>query len=130
MKKLIDANLLIRYFVNDDPKKALAVQGLLKRTKDTLVLTDIVVAELVWVLTSFYNLTKEEIVEKISSLITFEKIASNNQILTKALLIYKTTNVDFIDAYLASYAQEENIPQIYSYDKHFDKIPSLRRVAP
>ena len=58
MAKLLDANLIIRYLIEDDPKKAQAFEKLLKTSKEPLIITDVTVSETVWVLSSYYKLRK------------------------------------------------------------------------
>ena len=55
----IDTNLFIRYLTNDDSKKADRVDRLLEQAanrKIKLLTAEIVLAEVVWVLESFYHL--------------------------------------------------------------------------
>ncbi|MDO8638200.1 MAG: PIN domain-containing protein [Candidatus Daviesbacteria bacterium] len=131
MNKLIDSNLIVRYLIQDDPKKALAVRKLLENNKATLLLTDIVTAELVWTLDSFYHLTRSEILEKLQSLLDLDSIKANKELLSRSLQIYQTYNIDFIDAYLAAYCDaKKNIKGIYSFDKDFDKIKDIKRFEP
>ncbi|MDO8570627.1 MAG: PIN domain-containing protein [Candidatus Daviesbacteria bacterium] len=131
MNKLIDSNLIVRYLIQDDPKKALAVRKLLENNKTTLLLTDIVIAELVWTLDSFYHLTRLEILEKLQSLLDLDSIKAHKELLSRSLQIYQAYNIDFIDAYLAAYCGEKkNIKGIYSFDKDFDKIKDIKRLEP
>ena len=47
------------------------------------------------------------------------------------LYIYsRKNNIDFIDAYNAAVMKHKNISSIYSYDKHYDKIPEIERLQP
>lgn len=63
MAKILDANVIIRYLVEDDEKKADAIEHLLK-SDEVLILTDVTISEIVWVLSSYYENTRNEIVEK------------------------------------------------------------------
>ena len=128
--KLLDTNLIIRFFLNDNPPQAEAVQKILESEHEELVLTDVSLAEIIWVLTSYYKLPKSEVVNKLLDLLTLEAIRANKQVLYKALFLYKSLNIDFIDAYLGAFAENEGIKSIYSYDKDFDKIKSLKRKEP
>ena len=130
MKKLLDTNLLIRFLLNDNPKQAQAIQNLLETSKEFLVLTDVSFAEIIWVLTSYYKLPKTQIVEKLKHILTLTVIEANKPCLFKALANYESHNLDYINAYLAAYAQGKKIREIYSYDRDFDKLPSIDRVEP
>lgn len=126
---IIDTNLIIRFLVNDDPKKAFKVENLLKDKNNTNFLLDIVVAEIIWVLSSYYELNKAEIIEKILALINVESIVCNRTVLNRALSIWDKNNISFIDAYIAAFAEIEECP-VYSYDKKFSQIKNINRKEP
>ena len=129
-KFLLDTNLLLRFLTSDDPKKAKAVANLLKTLKDPLMVTDLAFAELAWVMASFYDFDKEQIINKLASILNFKKIRSNKKLLRKSLSIYAAHNIDFIDAYHAAYASLKSFDVIYSYDKDFDKVKGVKRIEP
>ena len=126
---LIDTNLIIRYLVEDDPKKAEAVEKLLKNPGQKLILLDLIFAEAIWVLSSLYNLEKSQIIESLSALLDVKSIIANRKILRKALEYFANYNISFIDAYQAGYALTKNL-EIYSYDKDFDKLLDIKRTEP
>lgn len=65
-----------------------------------LLVTDcIVVCEMIWVMDSFYQLSKKEIREKITNLYETPGISIiNGEILPDALNVYVDRNIDFTDA--------------------------------
>ncbi len=130
MKKLLDANVIIRYLTQDDPHKASRFIRLLQNNKDEYVLLDVVVAEIVWVLESHYEISKIEIVQKLQALIATATISSRSHLILLALGYFKNHSVDYIDAYLAAVAHEEKIAEIISYDEDLDKIKSVERIEP
>lgn len=71
-KVVIDTNLLVRYLINDDQKKAEVVDTLLARAAKgevRIVVPSVVIAELVWVLESFYQLKADAILELVEAII-------------------------------------------------------------
>ena len=126
---LIDTNLIIRYLVEDDPKKADAVEKLLKNPGQKLILLDLTFAEAIWVLSSLYKLEKSQIIESLSALLGVKSIVANRKILRKALEYFANYNISFIDAYQVGYAASRDLG-IYSYDKDFDKLPDIKRTEP
>ena len=128
--KLIDSNLLLRLLTNDDPTQAEAVEKLLKFSPEPIFLPDVTVAEIVWVLSSFYRLSKEEIIEKIYILLSSRNIDCNKALLLRSLYFYRSFNIAFIDAYLAAYCEQEKLEGIYSFDKDLDKIKEVKRFKP
>lgn len=127
-RNLIDTNLIIRFLTSDDEYKASSVEKLLKSGGNN-VLLDVVVAEIVWVLASYYKLDKELIIEKVRGLIHIRSVYCSRKLLSKALLIWEANNISFIDAYIAAKAQINDLV-IYSYDRDFDKVVGVVRKEP
>lgn len=123
-KNLIDTNLIIRFLVNDDPQKVSRVEHLLKDKNNKNVLLDTVVAEIIWVLLSYYSLEKEEVVEKVRALIHVDTIESNAFLINRALTIWENNVISYIDAYLAAVAELGNMT-LYTYDKRLKTIPTI-----
>ncbi len=124
-KNLIDTNLIIRFLVNDDPQKVSKVEKLLKDKNNTNIILDTVVAEIIWVLSSYYDLNKSDVVEKVRALIHVETIECNAFLISRALTIWEENNISYIDAYLAAVAQLGEIT-LYSYDKKFSSMPTIK----
>jgi len=121
-KNIIDTNLIIRFLLNDDAQKASKVEKILFSKDQLNVLPDLVVGEIIWVLSSFYKLPKLRIIENIRSLLNAKSISSNKVLLNKTLLVWEKHNI-------AAVAQLKN-PTVYSYDNDFSKIKSIKRKEP
>lgn len=128
--KLLDANLILRFLLKDHPLQADAAKKILETKIEALWLSEMTVAEVVWTLTSLYKLTREDIVEKIYGLLNLNSIYSNKELLIRTLYFYGNFNIAFIDAYLAAFCEQENLEEIYSFDKGLDKIKSVKRFKP
>lgn len=123
-RNLIDTNLIIRFLVNDDPKKVLKVEKLLKNPKNTNILLDTVIAEIIWVLSSYYLLNKKEVVEKVGALIHVQNIECNEVLLNRSFSLWEQNNISYIDAYLAAVSELGDIP-LYSYDQKLNGIKTI-----
>lgn len=128
--KLIDSNLLIRFLFNDVPAQSTLVKKLLKSSSELLILTDVVFAEVIWVLTSFYKLPKAEVTNKLLDILTIESIQANKNLLYRALIKYQDNNIDYIDGYLAAFCEVGEHEGIYSFDEDFDKLKTIKRLIP
>lgn len=131
----IDTNLFIRYLTNDDPQKAEAVEKLLlnaKSGKTRLVTSHLVIAELVWVLASYYNQPNSTISDLLRAILNTEGLTvENGEIIEKSLDIFEEENIDFVDAYIISFMRSRNITRLYSYDKkHLSKFKDIERLEP
>lgn len=127
---LVDTNLLVRYFVEDDKNKADAVERLFSSPKSNIFIPNIVIAELVWVLKSFYKQPKRKIVQVIQALLSFKNIKMGRKVVERTLINFQERNVNWIDAYLAALVQIKRYKNLYSYDGDFDKIPGIKRLEP
>lgn len=123
-KTLLDTNLIIRFLLNDDPKKADKIGSLLIRKKHNFLIPDMVVAEIIWVLSSYYEFEKSSIIDKIKALVHLESISCSRSLLDHSLNIWERYNISFVDAYLVAVAELGGMT-LYTYDKRLGKIPTI-----
>ena len=132
--RFIDTNIFIRFLTNDIPQKADACEKIFKKAvakKEALFTTDLVIAEIVWVLESIYELQKEEVQDKVEKILnTPNLICPHRNLILSALTLYSEKNIDYIDAYNALVLKDEGIEELYSYDKDYDRIDWLTRLEP
>ena len=131
----VDTNLFIRYLTNDDIEKANRVEDLLDRAalgKIRLITCEVVLAEVVWVLESYYNLNNAQIADHLEAILATPGLnVLNGKVVEKAIEYYQNENIDFIDAYIVSLMNRLNISSIYSFDKkHLKRIKSIKRLEP
>jgi predicted nucleic acid-binding protein len=132
----IDANVFIRYLTRDDPPKAEACFALFQRAKRdeiTLVTTESVIAEVVYVLSSkqLYGLPRGTIRDLLYPLLSLPglKLAYRKTYL-QALDVYAGHNVDFEDAVIVAQMERQSETELYSYDRDFDQVPGITRIEP
>jgi len=122
---LLDTNLIIRFLTQDNKEQAKRVEKLFTSKNTIFEITDLVIAEIIFVLLSVYNLPKNDIVEKMSLLTEFEKIECNKKVLKTALDCWSNHPISFIDAYLLALATVEKNSCIYSFDNKLIKIKKI-----
>ncbi len=132
---VLDTNLLVRYLTEDEPARADAVENLLdkaSRGEGRLLIPSVVMAELVWVLESFYKMEGTRIAELLESLLhTPGLVVQENRLIRQALEIYRQKRIDFVDAWILAFARQRSVPRIYTYDKrHFKNINDLDVIEP
>ncbi len=128
--RLIDTNLLIRFLTGDDPKKAEAVEKLLKSGKP-LFIPDLVFAEIVWVLQSFYEVPREIIYARLKSVVGFKNIDCDKILLTQSLENFiNNPHLSFVDCYLTALIQTGKGKILYSFDRGFDNLLKDKRLEP
>jgi len=132
--RFLDTNIFIRFLTDDVPEKVDACEEIFKKAvekQETLFTTDLVIAEIVWVLESFYELPKNEIQDKVEKILnTPNLICPHKDLILSALILYSEKNIDYIDACNALILKENGIEELYSYDKHYDRIDWLTRLEP
>lgn len=131
----LDANIFIRYLTNDDPVKADKVEKLLDlaaKGKGRLMTTELVIAEVVWVLESFYKLYNSNIGPMIKAILATPGLeVINGPLVEKAIEQYMARNIDFIDGYIVAVMTHHNVSEIFSYDKkHLSRITAIQRKEP
>lgn len=132
---VIDINLLVRYLTNDEPQKAKAVDSLLNKAfkgELKILIPSIVIAELVWVLESNYEMDAVEISELIEAILNTPGIdVTDKTIINSSIRLYKNKNIDLIDAWIIEFAKDRGIKTIYTFDKkHFRNIEGLEIMSP
>ncbi len=128
-----DTNIFIRLFADDVPEQTRVskriLEGLLE-DKYELYLCDLVFAEIVYVLESYYKLEKKDILEKMFAILKFKNLlVENKSIIIEALDIYHDKNIDFTDAFMACHARKAGCNKIFSFDKDFTRINFLKIVS-
>lgn len=134
MKYFVDTNIVLRLVTADHGKEHQKCQQLFERAKAgkrQLVSSTLVIFELIWTLTSYYELPKRDIIEIVLGLLNARGLhIEHRDILYESLLVWDHTNVDFNDVFNYCWARKNNISMIYSYDKHFDRLPEIKRFEP
>lgn len=132
--RTIDANIILRYLTNDVPDQAKQAEELLKRVEDgkeDVFLPDIILADIIWILEGYYKQTREDIREWITAILSMQGLTfSSKDIALNALDVYMDKRIDWSDAFTASQMLQREITEIYSFDKHFDRIDGIARIEP
>jgi len=83
------------------------------------------------VLESYFELPKKEVREMVEKImITPILLCPQKDLILNALTLYGDKNIDYVDAYNALLLKEQGIKEVYSYERHFDKIEWVSRLEP
>lgn len=120
-KKIIDANVILRFFLADDEGKFLKAKEFFRKLEfgeDEALLTEIVFAEVIWVLHKVYNIPREEICSKYLKLLNYKglKTILDKKVFSESLNLYVIHPVDIQDIFLAVLAKFKD-SSIISFDK-------------
>jgi predicted nucleic acid-binding protein len=126
----VDTNVLVRHLTGDPPEQAARATRLLAQTEQ-LLLADLIVAEIVCVLESFYEVPRTRVAELARAIIAFPAIGvADEPLLLRALEVYEVHRLDFADAYLVAIAETSGVDAVVSFDKAIERVPTVRRVEP
>ena len=130
LSAFLDTNVLVRYFTGDPPEQARRAAAYLARA-DELLVPDLVVAELVYVLQSFYEVERARVAELLRAVLAFPAVVVvDAALLLRALEVYEVERLDFADAYLVASAEASGVGAIASFDRSIDRVGTVRRIEP
>jgi predicted nucleic-acid-binding protein len=99
--------------------------------EEQLLLSDLVLAECVYVLESFYEVERPRVAALMRSAIALPSIAViDGLLLLRALEVYEVERLDFAEAYLIANAEATEIHRILSFDRSLDRVGTVSRVEP
>ena len=132
---LLDANVVLRFLRWDRLRVAVAADALFARAECgeiRLILDCLILAEVVFVLQSFYKLGREVIADALFDLINSGGTVETGrpELLDDMLERHpQHPQVDFGDAMLGALAAEQNI-SIASFDRDLDRFKNVVRLEP
>lgn len=130
MSVFVDTNILVRHLTGDPPDMAARATRFLADERGLLV-TDLIVAETVYVLESFYEAPRTQIAEAMRSLLAFDSITVvDPALLLRAIELYDVNRLDFAEAYLVASAETTGVGRVASFDRAIDRIDTVERVEP
>jgi len=130
LTSFLDTNVLIRHLTGDPPDLATRSTAFLSKAKE-LLLPDLIVAESVYVLESFYQVAKDEVAGLMRSVIAFPAISTlDPALLLRSLEVYEVYSIDYAEAYLVAAAEATGVGHIASFDRSIDRVASVRRIEP
>lgn len=122
--------MLIRHLTGDPPEMAARATKALAGA-DGLLLADLIVAECVYVLESFYEVPRERVAELMRAAIALPTIKTlDAPALLRALEVYEVDRLDFAEAYLIAQAEATGVGTILSFDKTIDRVKTVTRHEP
>ena len=130
MTAFVDTNVLIRHLTGDPPELAARATRYLGRA-DELLLPDLILAEVAYVLESFYEVPRAQVATTLRSVLAFPAIrVVDADLLQRAVEVYERHRLDFADAYLVASAERTGIGVIASFDRDIDRVATVRREEP
>lgn len=116
----LDTNVLIRFLVEDDEAQSRRatklIEGAVARDEQ-LFISDIVMCETVWVLSSAYRFSRAEIVDALSQLLRARSVVfSSTDSIARALDAYRKERGDFADYLIREHARSAGAETVATFD--------------
>ena len=130
MTAFVDTNVLVRHLTGEPPEQARRATRYLQRSDDLLLL-DLIVAEVAYVLQSFYDFSRARIVAALeSTIMTRSIVVADTRLLLRALELYEAHRLDFADAYLIASAERTGVGVVASFDRDIERPGTVIREEP
>ena len=130
MTALVDTNILIRHLTGDPPEQASRASRYLKQAEQ-LLLPDLILAEVAYVLESYYEVERSQVAEALRSILAFRAIrVIDAALLYRTVELYEVERLDFADAYLVATAERTGVGVVASFDRGIDRVGTIRREEP
>src|SRR5487761_1053003 len=135
MTQFLDTNVLVRHVSGAPAQQARAATALLKgAAPGEFWLTDVHVAEFVWVLqSSIYQATRQTVRTALEAILALPAITvANRGLLHDAIDLYAQRSMNGTDAYLIASAGAVKATEVVSFDRFDAKLTGLgiKRVDP
>ena len=122
MSRFLDTSVIVRYLTDDPPELAEQAANIVDRGDD-LLLTDVVIAETAYVLTSVYRVPRDVVVDHLISFLQKRNISvfglDKGLVLQGLLLCWPSGRVSFADAMVWAAARSAGTNVVYSLDERF-----------
>jgi predicted nucleic-acid-binding protein len=117
----LDTNMLVRLILHDDETQAKAAERVFIRARregTELFVSDVVLCELVWVLTARARLARADIADALEQLLRTELIVvSHTATIDRALQAYRGGTADFADYLVGEHARAAGADEVVTFDR-------------
>ena len=128
----LDTNVLVRYVMQDDPKQSARASRLIESlTPEAPGFVPIVaLVELVWVLTSCYDLTREQIAQALDGLLRAKEIVLEQaEQVSQALRTFGASGADFADCLIERTAVAAGCGKTMTFDTGAVKFAGMALIT-
>ena len=117
----LDTNIITRLIAGDDHAQERAVLRLLAEPDATFFLSDVVLAEVAWVLSDTYGFSREELACALESLVNRSDLFFEDRVRFRRAVKHLLDGGDFPDFLILARAQAEACTALASFDKELKK---------
>ncbi len=127
----IDTNVLVRVLIDEPSETAQisAARALVASARNVFV-SQVVLAETVWVLESAYQLPKAEVLKALDHLVTNAAFSLDEEArCSAAVRLFRQSNADFADCLILTTCRARGL-ELHTFNKRLSKLDGAERVLP
>ncbi len=117
----IDTNVMVRYVAQDDPTQSLAATRFIEKTCTPTApgyLSAVVLAEVVWVMESLYDASRDDISKIVAQLLRSKQIlVEEAESVWQAVRMFTASKADFTDCLIERLCHARGCDGIVTFDK-------------
>jgi predicted nucleic-acid-binding protein len=117
----LDTNVLVRFLVEDDKQQSARAARVVQKASEgdeSLFVSDIVLCELVWVLSASYRVPRGEIAATLERLVQAKQLAfADAERVRRATDAYATGGGDFADYLIREHARDAGCSAVVTFDR-------------
>ena len=129
----LDTNVLVRYLVQEDEQQFLRARKLIRaavRAGETLYIPITVMLELEWVLRSNFKLSKVQVTNTLSALLSSHELSFESETAVEiALVLYVKGTADFADCMHVALAHMAGESPLWTFDRAAAKVDGAKLLA-
>jgi predicted nucleic acid-binding protein len=128
----LDTNVLLRHLLGDHADfspRATALVNRIENGEIQVQIAETVIFEVVYTLFRTYKQPKDRIRDGVTALLDMRGITMpGKRTVRRALDLFVDFNMQFGDAYHVALMERQQVTQVYSFDRDFDRVPGLERI--
>ena len=116
----LDTNVLVRYFVKDDPEQTRLAVDLIHTLSPAEPgwVGQAVLLEIVWVVTRLYRVSRDQVIRILDTLLASQDIVvEQDDTVREALRLFRSGHADFADCLIARSAQAAGCSRTVTFDQ-------------
>lgn len=122
MPRLVDSNVLLRYFTDDVPALARIAEDIIE-SDDDLAISSVILSEVWYVLRGEYGRTREEVLNVLLEFLQRENVSvldvRKELVLVSLGKALDSAKLSFGDALILAQMRSADVRELYSFDKDF-----------
>ena len=124
----LDTNVLVRYIMQDDVKQAQLASRLIESltVEETGFVPLVAVVEVIWVLSSSYQLDRTQVLAALELLLRTKEIeVERAEVVWRAVRVYRNSNADFADCLIERSAAAAGCARTMTFDRRASKTCAM-----